>query len=168
MFNNTWRFGLNAAIISAGGVFAGPVAGPIADRWGRKFAIAFGNMLIILGVILQASASACTSRAGDLHWQSTWLIMPYRRAICRRSFLGRYRHRYYRCDPPHVGCRSGFAQKPASGLRSGHDRRPRRRGHHLLNRVGRLRVGKQLGLARRSSRRGCRSRHWNLASVVRG
>lgn len=58
---NHWRIGLNAAIISAGGVFAGPLSGPVADKYGRKVAIAFGNALIVVGVILQASAKACES-----------------------------------------------------------------------------------------------------------
>ncbi|KAI8267833.1 High-affinity glucose transporter [Colletotrichum sp. SAR11_239] len=55
---NSDLIGLNVAIISAGSVLGAPVVGPAVDRWGRKMGLAAGSICIIVGVILQASASA--------------------------------------------------------------------------------------------------------------
>ncbi|KAF0331811.1 hypothetical protein GQ607_000931 [Colletotrichum asianum] len=55
---NSDLIGLNVAIISAGSVLGAPVVGPAVDRWGRKMGLAAGSICIIIGVILQASASA--------------------------------------------------------------------------------------------------------------
>ncbi|KAJ3962776.1 hypothetical protein N0V92_000462 [Colletotrichum tropicale] len=55
---NSDLIGLNVAIISAGSVLGAPVVGPAVDQWGRKMGLAAGSICIIIGVILQASASA--------------------------------------------------------------------------------------------------------------
>ncbi|KAK1624877.1 major facilitator superfamily domain-containing protein [Colletotrichum phormii] len=54
---NSDMIGLNVAIISAGSIFGAPIVGPMVDRWGRKIGLAVGSICIILGVVLQASAS---------------------------------------------------------------------------------------------------------------
>ncbi|KXH63569.1 hypothetical protein CSAL01_06214 [Colletotrichum salicis] len=54
---NSDMIGLNVAIISAGSIFGAPIVGPVVDRWGRKIGLAVGSICIILGVVLQASAS---------------------------------------------------------------------------------------------------------------
>ncbi|KAK7460216.1 hypothetical protein Landi51_00464 [Colletotrichum acutatum] len=54
---NSDMIGLNVAIISAGSIFGAPIVGPVVDRWGRKTGLAVGSICIILGVVLQASAS---------------------------------------------------------------------------------------------------------------
>lgn len=49
--------GLNAALVSAGCVVAGPFIGPIVDKWGRKKGLAFGAGISVLAVVLEASAA---------------------------------------------------------------------------------------------------------------
>lgn len=51
--------GLNAAIISAGAVVTGPFLGSFIDRVGRKKGMAVGNLLVVLGVVIQASSQGC-------------------------------------------------------------------------------------------------------------
>lgn len=57
--------GLNVAIISAGSIFGAPIVGPVVDRWGRKTGLAVGSICIILGVVLQASASKGKGSRGN-------------------------------------------------------------------------------------------------------
>ncbi|KXH30829.1 hypothetical protein CSIM01_01423 [Colletotrichum simmondsii] len=54
---NSDMVGLNAAIISAGCIIGAPVVGHLVDRWERKAGLGLGAMSIIIGVVLQASAT---------------------------------------------------------------------------------------------------------------
>ncbi|KAK1497653.1 hypothetical protein CCUS01_13046 [Colletotrichum cuscutae] len=54
---NSDMVGLNAAIISAGCIIGAPVVGHLVDRWGRKAGLGLGATSIIIGVILEASAT---------------------------------------------------------------------------------------------------------------
>ncbi|KAK1547577.1 hypothetical protein CPAR01_01544 [Colletotrichum paranaense] len=63
---NSDMIGLNVAIISAGSIFGAPIVGPVVDRWGRKTGLAVGSICIILGVVLQASASKGESSCGNV------------------------------------------------------------------------------------------------------
>ncbi|KAK0377862.1 hypothetical protein CLIM01_04774 [Colletotrichum limetticola] len=54
---NSDMVGLNAAIISAGCIVGAPVVGHLVDRWGRKAGLGLGATSIIIGVILEASAT---------------------------------------------------------------------------------------------------------------
>ncbi|KAJ0318067.1 hypothetical protein COL5a_010814 [Colletotrichum fioriniae] len=62
---NSDMIGLNVAIISAGSIFGAPIVGPVVDRWGRKTGLAVGSICIILGVVLQASASKGKGSRGN-------------------------------------------------------------------------------------------------------
>jgi len=51
------REGLIVAILSIGTLVGAIIAGPIADRIGRKFSIVFWNLIFIVGVIVQISTN---------------------------------------------------------------------------------------------------------------
>ncbi|VUC24191.1 unnamed protein product [Clonostachys rosea] len=48
--------GLNTAIVSAGSIVAGPLVGPLIDRWGRKTGLMISSVLVALGAILQVTS----------------------------------------------------------------------------------------------------------------
>jgi len=49
------RTGLIVAILSIGTLVGAIIAGPIADRIGRKFSIVLWNIIFVVGVIIQIS-----------------------------------------------------------------------------------------------------------------
>lgn len=54
---STVRSGLVVALLSIGTLIGALIAAPIADRIGRKFSIAFWNLIVSIGFIIQISAS---------------------------------------------------------------------------------------------------------------
>lgn len=80
--------GLNAAIISAGCITAGPFVSPLVDKWGRKAGLALGSLFIILGVILQASAPKGTFSSFSLCSYSTINTVSVAQFVVGRFFIG--------------------------------------------------------------------------------
>ena len=49
------------AIYSLGAICAVPFVAFVTDTWGRRFAILFGSIIMIIGAALQTAAQNCTS-----------------------------------------------------------------------------------------------------------
>ncbi|KAM0420159.1 hypothetical protein ACHAPD_003728 [Fusarium lateritium] len=53
---NTHLIALNVAIVFAGSVLAMPFAGPISDKYGRKWGMAITSIIAIVGAVIQSAA----------------------------------------------------------------------------------------------------------------
>lgn len=51
--------GLLSALYSLGSICSLPFVPYVTDKWGRKFAIAFGSVIMIIGAALQTSSQDC-------------------------------------------------------------------------------------------------------------
>ncbi|CAH0040368.1 unnamed protein product [Clonostachys rhizophaga] len=47
---------LNVAIVFVGSIVAMPFAGPLSDKWGRKWGIAIASIIAIVGAVIQSAA----------------------------------------------------------------------------------------------------------------
>ena len=55
--------GLLSALYSLGSICSLPFVPLVTDKWGRRFAIAFGSVIMIIGAALQTASQDCTCQS---------------------------------------------------------------------------------------------------------